>query len=223
MHRYETHARTSFLLRVFSDSDVSSELLYAKSKGKKIVVSMGSVAASGGYYISQCADFIVASPFTITGRYRKILLPSTSSFGSDYNPPPFVSIGVIFGKMVVAQLAAKLGLTFDKFSINENGRIASAIGNNRRNNSLFLSFSIHSSCLFVLDKFTAEEKKKVDEMIDVIYEDFKAKAAAGRHLSLEALEQVPETLFLPFSISYSMYCVEFLACKGKSVYWKSCA
>jgi len=43
----------------------------------------------------------------------------------------FFSIGVIYGKMVVAQLAEKLGLTFDKFSINENGRLASIIGKRR--------------------------------------------------------------------------------------------
>lgn len=38
-----------------------------KSKGKKVVVSMGSVAASGGYYVSAGADEIWAEPTTITG------------------------------------------------------------------------------------------------------------------------------------------------------------
>jgi len=36
-------------------------------KGKKLVVSMGSVAASGGYYVSAPADAIYAEPTTITG------------------------------------------------------------------------------------------------------------------------------------------------------------
>lgn len=36
-------------------------------KGKKVVVSMGTVAASGGYYIAVAADKIVANPGTITG------------------------------------------------------------------------------------------------------------------------------------------------------------
>jgi protease-4 len=36
-------------------------------KRKKVVVSMGSVAASGGYYIASAADKIVANPGTITG------------------------------------------------------------------------------------------------------------------------------------------------------------
>jgi len=34
---------------------------------KKVVVSMGSVAASGGYYIAAAADHIMANPGTITG------------------------------------------------------------------------------------------------------------------------------------------------------------
>ena len=38
-----------------------------KNKNKKMVVSMGSVAASGGYYISAPADAIVAEPTTVTG------------------------------------------------------------------------------------------------------------------------------------------------------------
>lgn len=36
-------------------------------KGKKVVVSMGSVAASGGYYVSVAADEIIAEPTTVTG------------------------------------------------------------------------------------------------------------------------------------------------------------
>lgn len=36
-------------------------------KKKPVIVSMGSVAASGGYYISACANKIVAEPNTITG------------------------------------------------------------------------------------------------------------------------------------------------------------
>lgn len=39
----------------------------AKTKGKKVVVSMANYAASGGYYVSAGADSIVALPTTITG------------------------------------------------------------------------------------------------------------------------------------------------------------
>lgn len=38
-----------------------------EEKGKKIVVSMGSVAASGGYYVACGADHVVANPGTVTG------------------------------------------------------------------------------------------------------------------------------------------------------------
>jgi protease-4 len=39
----------------------------AKEKGKPVVVSMGSLAASGGYYVSTGADTIIANRGTITG------------------------------------------------------------------------------------------------------------------------------------------------------------
>lgn len=42
-------------------------------KAKRVVVSMGSVAASGGYYISSPADKIIANPGTITGSIAVIM------------------------------------------------------------------------------------------------------------------------------------------------------
>ncbi len=44
-----------------------------KEKGKPVVVSMGNIAASGGYYISAPADFIYANPGTITGSIGVII------------------------------------------------------------------------------------------------------------------------------------------------------
>ncbi len=44
-----------------------------KSSGKPLVVSMGNVAASGGYYISAPADLIFANPGTITGSIGVII------------------------------------------------------------------------------------------------------------------------------------------------------
>jgi protease-4 len=63
----------------------------AKQAGKKIVVSMGSVAASGGYWISADADKIVADPATLTG-----------------------SIGVFSGKFDVGKGLADIGVTTDR-------------------------------------------------------------------------------------------------------------
>jgi protease-4 len=56
-------------------------------KEKKVLVSMGSVAASGGYYIACAADKILANPGSITG-----------------------SIGVIVESLNVEELLRKLGL-----------------------------------------------------------------------------------------------------------------
>ncbi|MCK5506297.1 MAG: S49 family peptidase, partial [Thermodesulfovibrionia bacterium] len=51
---------------VAPSQEIYEEILKIKEK-KKIVVSMGSVAASGGYYISSPADKIVANAGTLTG------------------------------------------------------------------------------------------------------------------------------------------------------------
>lgn len=48
-------------------SDLVAEELRKTSEEKPVIVSMGSVAASGGYWISMYADSIVAAPNTITG------------------------------------------------------------------------------------------------------------------------------------------------------------
>jgi protease-4 len=52
---------------IVASDQILAALRTAKERGKKIVVSMGDVAASGGYYVSAFADEIVASPSTITG------------------------------------------------------------------------------------------------------------------------------------------------------------
>jgi len=51
----------------FASEVVRRELVLARKQGKKVVVSMGAVAASGGYWISTASDEIWASPETITG------------------------------------------------------------------------------------------------------------------------------------------------------------
>ncbi|MEH6588865.1 MAG: signal peptide peptidase SppA [Halioglobus sp.] len=52
---------------VFASEVIRQELLKAKAQGMPIVISMGAVAASGGYYIAAEADQIWATPTTITG------------------------------------------------------------------------------------------------------------------------------------------------------------
>ena len=52
---------------VLASERIRQAILEAKSKKIPVVVSMGSVAASGGYWVSTPADFIYAEPSTITG------------------------------------------------------------------------------------------------------------------------------------------------------------
>ncbi|WP_196885915.1 signal peptide peptidase SppA [Aureivirga sp. CE67] len=68
-------------------SDIMWRELELTKKEKPIVVSMGNVAASGGYYISCNADYIFAEPTTITG--------SIGVFGAVPNVSEFVNkIGI---------------------------------------------------------------------------------------------------------------------------------
>lgn len=74
-------------------SAVASETLWrevcrVRDSGRPVVVSMGALAASGGYYIAAPADVIVALPGTLTG-----------------------SIGVFGGKFVLGDLLERAGLT----------------------------------------------------------------------------------------------------------------
>ncbi|MGC3833467.1 signal peptide peptidase SppA [Moritella viscosa] len=51
----------------FASEQIRTALLEVKKSGKPVIVSMGSVAASGGYWIASAADEIWAKPTTITG------------------------------------------------------------------------------------------------------------------------------------------------------------
>ena len=89
-------------------SAVASETLWrevvrARERGKPVIVSMGSVAGSGGYYIAAPADKIVAEPATLTG-----------------------SIGVLAGKFVIADLLHKLGITDESAQLGANATMFSA-------------------------------------------------------------------------------------------------
>jgi protease-4 len=69
----------------------------AQKAGKKVVVSMGDVAASGGYYVSLSADKIYAHETTITG-----------------------SIGVLSGKLVTSGSWALLGINMRSLGVGTN-------------------------------------------------------------------------------------------------------
>lgn len=62
-----------------------------------VIISMGNIAGSGGYWISMYGDAIFADPFTITG-----------------------SIGVVFAKPVIQRLYEKVGITNEVFKVGEH-------------------------------------------------------------------------------------------------------
>ncbi|MDR2971178.1 MAG: signal peptide peptidase SppA [Bacteroidales bacterium] len=71
---YQNDKVKAIVLRVNSGggSAMASEMIWneielAKATGKKVITSMGDLAASGGYYIACNSDYIVAQPNTLTG------------------------------------------------------------------------------------------------------------------------------------------------------------
>ena len=88
-------------------SAVASEVIRREvelaAKEKPVIVSMGSYAASGGYWISSTADYIFADPNTLTG--------SIGVFGTFPNLKGFLN--------------DKVGLTFDEVKTNENSDFGS--------------------------------------------------------------------------------------------------
>lgn len=115
-------------------SDVMWREIQLTKKIKPVIVSMGDVAASGGYYISCGADRIFAGANTVTG--------SIGVFGVIPNLNPM--------------LKNKLGITIDRVETNEHA-----------------SFSM-------LNKLSPFERKKIQEGVDDIYDDFISKVAEGR-------------------------------------------
>jgi protease-4 len=73
------------------------EVVRARQAGKPVIVSMGNLAGSGGYFVAMAADKIVAQPGTITA-----------------------SIGVLGGKMLTSGLWDKVGLSWDEVHQGEN-------------------------------------------------------------------------------------------------------
>lgn len=64
---------------------IRRELAETRAAGKPVVVSMGSVAASGGYWISTAGDKIFAAPNTITGSIGVFgVLPNIQKLAADY-------------------------------------------------------------------------------------------------------------------------------------------
>jgi protease IV len=79
------------------------EVVLARRAGKPVIVSMGNLAASGGYYVSMAAAPLVAQPGTLTG-----------------------SIGVVVGKPIVSDLLHRLGVGMGSVEDGAHARMFSA-------------------------------------------------------------------------------------------------
>jgi protease-4 len=73
------------------------EVVNARKAGKPVIVSMGNLAGSGGYFVAMAADKIVAQPGTITA-----------------------SIGVLGGKVLTSGLWDKVGMSWDEVHDGDN-------------------------------------------------------------------------------------------------------
>lgn len=82
-----------------SSQEIYEEINKIRGKGKKVVASLGTVGASGGYYVACAADTIIANPATLTG-----------------------SIGVIFQFPVAEELLKKIGIKYEvvKSGVNKD-------------------------------------------------------------------------------------------------------
>jgi protease-4 len=109
-----------------------------------VVVSMGDVAGSGGYYVAAAADKIVAEPATLTG-----------------------SIGVLAGKLVVADLLKKIGVSTDSAQIGANAAMFSPTTD-----------------------FSARAHSRLEAFLDDTYKGFKDHVATGRHMTQDEVEAV---------------------------------
>ncbi|MEO1287690.1 MAG: signal peptide peptidase SppA [Chloroflexota bacterium] len=127
-------------------SEAMASALDEFSKKKPIVVYMGSVAASGGYYIATPADYIMAQAGTITG-----------------------SIGVLNLKLINNDLLKKLKFNPFYYQRGDNADI----------------FSSKSG-------FSDEQRAKMREGIEYIYDIFIERVANARKMKTEAVNEISE-------------------------------
>lgn len=112
--------------------------LMVKENRKPVVVSMGSVAASGGYYVSMPAEKIFADHNTVTG-----------------------SIGVVLGKMYTREFFNWLGITFDSVKTGKNTDLFSSITRLNEEQSEYMEKSLDE----IYDSFVsrAAENRKMEK------------------------------------------------------------
>ena len=132
---------------VAPSQEIYSEILKVrKNSNKKVVASMGNLAASGGYYIACASDKIVANPGTLTG-----------------------SIGVIMTFSNIEELMKKIGM---KTEVIKSGKFKD-IGSPVR-------------------RFTEEEKKLIQGVIDDVYDQFVHAVSDSRSMDVHKVKELSD-------------------------------
>ena len=124
-------------------SALASDLMWRalEESGKPLVVSMGDVAASGGYYISMGAERIFAEPGTLTG-----------------------SIGVVGGKLAVEGLYNKIGITTSVISRGKNSGTFSPMTGFTESEKAAVTKLLHAVYKQFTEKAAEGRKMKYDQL-----------------------------------------------------------
>jgi len=126
---------------------------------KPVVVSMGDYAASGGYYIGCGANRIVAEPTTLTG-----------------------SIGVFGIIPNAAQLAKRMGATYDGVSTNKHSNLMGEV----------LSIPLLGIGLMPARPLNSEESVMVQAYIQRFYDVFLSRVSEGRNKTKEEVDAIAQ-------------------------------
>ncbi len=117
------------------------ETVRAQKAGKPVIVTMGAVAGSGGYFVAMNAEKIIANPSTITG-----------------------SIGVVSGKFVTEGFYNKLGITTSYVSTSPNATIWSPTSNFTEEQWNYIERSLDTVYHDFVSKVASGRKLPIEEV-----------------------------------------------------------
>lgn len=123
-------------------SDLMWHAVQRVAKRKPVIVSIGDMAASGGYYVASAGTEILARDTSLVG-----------------------SIGVVSGKVVLEELATKVGVHVERIT---RGR--------------------HAGWTSSLARFSDEERTAITALARSTYRLFLERVSAGREMSAEELQ-----------------------------------
>jgi protease-4 len=120
---------------IAASQEIYEEVKKTRESGKPVVVSMGEVAASGGYYVSLGANTIVANPGTLTG-----------------------SIGVIIQYFQVEELMKKIGVDAPTYKSGKYKDLGSPFRRSTEEEKKFFDQLIENVYNQFIDAVVAERK-----------------------------------------------------------------